>query len=70
MSQDGKTLVVVNNYNDSISVIDTAAGSVRYEHDLRPFFSGNEGKPGGVGGTFPFAVTIKDNKNRIHHVGP
>jgi YVTN family beta-propeller protein len=61
ISKDGKTLVVVNNYNDSISVIDIASGTVRYEHDLRPFFSGNEGKAGGVGGTFPFAVALKDN---------
>ena len=38
ISADGKTLVVANNYNDSISVIDTASRSVRYEHDLRPFF--------------------------------
>ena len=36
ISADGKTLVVANNYNDSISVIDTISGSVRYEHDLRP----------------------------------
>ncbi|MFP3569709.1 beta-propeller fold lactonase family protein [Paraburkholderia sp. SIMBA_030] len=49
LSADGKTLVVANSYNDSISVIDTASSSVRYEHDLRPFFSGNEGTPGGVG---------------------
>ncbi|MEO6603198.1 MAG: hypothetical protein ABIQ16_25150 [Polyangiaceae bacterium] len=62
ISKDGKTLVVVNNYNDSISVIDTASGTVRYEHDLRPYFSANEGKAGGVGGTFPFAVMIKDNR--------
>ena len=59
LSADGKTLVVANNYNDSISVIDTASSSVRYEHDLRPFFSGNEGTPGGVGGTYPFAVVVK-----------
>jgi len=62
MSKDGKTLVVVNNYNDSISVIDTATGTVRYEHDLRPFFAGNEGTAGAVGGTFPFAAVIKDNR--------
>jgi YVTN family beta-propeller protein len=61
ISKDGKTLVVVNNYNDSISVIDTASGAVRYEHDLRPYFSDNEGHAGGVGGTFPFAVVVKDN---------
>ena len=61
ISADGRTLVVANNYNDSISVIDTASGSVRYEHDLRPYSSANEGKPGGVGGTFPFAVAVKGN---------
>ena len=61
ISKDGKTLVVVNNYNDSISVIDTATATVRYEHDLRPYFAGNEERAGGVGGTFPFAVVVKDN---------
>lgn len=61
ISSDGKTLVVVNNYNDSISVIDTATKTVRYEHDLRPFHTNNEGANGGVGGTFPFAVVVKDN---------
>jgi YVTN family beta-propeller protein len=63
VSRDGKTLVVANNYNDSISVIDTANGTVRYEHDLRPFFANNEGVSGGVGGTFPFAVIVKGNKH-------
>src|SRR5262249_58402906 len=61
ISKDGKTLVVANNYNDSISVIDTATNTVRYEHDLRPFFAGNEGVDGGVGGTFPFGVAVKGN---------
>jgi DNA-binding beta-propeller fold protein YncE len=61
ISRDGKTLVVVNNYNDSISVIDTATGTVRYEHDLRPFFANNEGVSGGIGGTFPFGVAVKGN---------
>src|SRR5262249_39671733 len=46
LSADGRTLVVANNYNDSISVIDTATRTVRYEHDLRPFFVNNEGKAG------------------------
>ena len=59
ISADGKTLVVANNYNDSISVIDTATATVRFEHDLRPFFAGNEGVQGGVGGTFPFGVVVK-----------
>ncbi len=61
ISADGRTLVVANNYNDSISVLDTASGTVRYEHDLRPFFANNEGVAGGVGGTYPFAVVIRGN---------
>jgi hypothetical protein len=61
ISADGQTLVVANNYNDSISVIDTATRTVRYEHDLRPFFANNEGRNGGVGGTFPYAVALKGN---------
>ncbi|MCB1740101.1 MAG: bifunctional YncE family protein/alkaline phosphatase family protein [Gammaproteobacteria bacterium] len=60
ISSDGKTLVVANNYNDSISVIDTATQQVRYEHDLRPFFGNNEGTSGGAGGTYPFAVALTD----------
>jgi DNA-binding beta-propeller fold protein YncE len=32
ISADGKTLVAANNYNDSISMIDTASGTVRYEY--------------------------------------
>jgi YVTN family beta-propeller protein len=62
VSADGRTLVVANNYNDSVSVIDTATGGVRYDHDLRPFFAANEGVGGGVGGTFPFAVVVKGNR--------
>ena len=61
VSADGKTLVVANNYNDSISVIDTATRQVRYEHDLRPFFARNEGTNGVKGGSFPFAVALKGN---------
>ncbi len=59
ISADGRTLVVANNYNDSISVIDTASQSVRYEHDLRPWFINNEGKNGVPGGEYPFAVVLK-----------
>ncbi|HET6412009.1 MAG TPA: bifunctional YncE family protein/alkaline phosphatase family protein [Anaeromyxobacter sp.] len=61
LSADGKTLVVANNYNDSVSVIDTGTATVRYEHDLRPFFANNEGTSGAAGGTFPFAVVVKGN---------
>jgi YVTN family beta-propeller protein len=59
VSADGATLVVANNYNDSISVIDTASKKVRYEVDLRQFNPNNEGVSGGVGGTFPYSVAIK-----------
>ena len=59
ITADGATLVAANNYNDSISVIDTATGTVRYDFDLRPFASG---APSGTkGGTFPFAVALKGN---------
>jgi YVTN family beta-propeller protein len=61
ISADGKTLVVANNYNDSISVIDTLTRTVRYEHDLRPYFANNEGVAGAAGGTYPFAVVVKGN---------
>src|SRR5467141_38589 len=62
ISADGATLVVANNYNDSISVIDTASGAIRYEHDLRPWFANNEGTNGGVGGSFPFGVVVKGDR--------
>jgi YVTN family beta-propeller protein len=58
ITADGKTLVAANNYNDSISVIDTATGTVRYEYDLRPFAT--SGAPAGTkGGTFPYGVVLK-----------
>jgi DNA-binding beta-propeller fold protein YncE len=57
ISADGKTLVAANNYNDSISVIDTPSATVRYEYDLRPFAT--SGAPNGTkGGTFPFSVVL------------
>jgi hypothetical protein len=61
ISADGSTLVVANNYNDSISVINTATRQVRFEHDLRPFFARNENQNGVAGGTFPYGVVIKGN---------
>jgi DNA-binding beta-propeller fold protein YncE len=57
ISADGRTLVAANNYNDSISVIDTMTGTVRYEYDLRPFKT--SGLPYGTkGGTFPYSVVL------------
>jgi len=59
LSSDGATLVVANNYNDSISVISTATKTVAFEHDLRPFATGNEGIQGAAGGTYPYTVLVK-----------
>src|SRR5258705_9156799 len=57
ITADGKTLVAANNYNDSISLIDVATGTVRYEFDLRPYAS--SGAPNGTkGGTFPYSVVL------------
>jgi DNA-binding beta-propeller fold protein YncE len=60
ISADGGTLVAVNNYNDSISIIDTATKTVvPPDIDLRPFASG---APNGTkGGTFPYSVVLKGN---------
>jgi hypothetical protein len=57
ISSDGKTLVAANNYNDSISVIDTATATVRYEYDLRPYASSGAAN-GTKGGTFPYSVVL------------
>ena len=59
ISADGKTLVAANNYNDSISVIDTTSQTVKYEYDLRPFAT--SGTNGAKGGTFPFSVALSGN---------
>jgi YVTN family beta-propeller protein len=61
VSADGATLVVANNYNDSISVVDTATGTVRYEWDLRPYNPRNEGTSGAKGGTYPLSVAMVGN---------
>ena len=60
LSTDGSVLVVANMYNDSISVIDTATRTVRFEYDLRPYNTtpGSDGVPGGE---YPFTVAMKGN---------
>jgi len=69
ISADGKTLVAANNYNDSISVIDTAAGNVLYEYDLRPFAT-SKAPDGTKGGTFPYSVALKASvAGNIAYVG-
>ena len=59
VTADGKRAVVVNKYNDSVSLIDLVGRTVIGEQDLRP------GKSGGVsgmpGGEYPNAVAIVGN---------
>jgi YVTN family beta-propeller protein len=57
ISADGSMIVAANNYNDSISVIDTASETVRYEYDLRPYATSGLAD-GTKGGTFPFSVVL------------
>ncbi|CAB3807867.1 hypothetical protein LMG28614_06687 [Paraburkholderia ultramafica] len=57
VSADGRTLVVANNYNDSISIIDTTSKTLVSEYDLRPF--NTSGQQGVAGGEYPWAVSLK-----------
>jgi YVTN family beta-propeller protein len=57
ITPDGSTLVVANIYNDSISVIDTASNTVRWEYDLRPYNNTPE-LSGTAGGEMPYGVAI------------
>ncbi|HTH60580.1 MAG TPA: beta-propeller fold lactonase family protein [Paraburkholderia sp.] len=59
VSADGKTLVVANNYNDSITTIDTTSNAILAEYDLRPFHT--SGQQGVAGGEYPWAVTLKSD---------
>jgi DNA-binding beta-propeller fold protein YncE len=62
VSKDGKTLVVANYYNDSITVFYGGLGnwSKGMELDLRPGKS-DVSKAGIPGGEYPFWVVVKDN---------
>lgn len=59
VSADGRTLVVANNYNDSISIIDTTSNTIVSEYDLRPF--NTSGQQGVAGGEYPWAVSLKSD---------
>ncbi|MBN3849691.1 bifunctional YncE family protein/alkaline phosphatase family protein [Paraburkholderia sp. Ac-20342] len=59
VSADGRTLVVANNYNDSITLIDTTSNTVTSEYDLRPF--NTSGAQGVAGGEYPWAVSLKSD---------
>jgi DNA-binding beta-propeller fold protein YncE len=60
LTQDGKTLVVTNLNNESISFIDVQSRTVVKELDLRPG-KNNPADSGVAGGEYPFWVTVKGN---------
>jgi Uncharacterized conserved protein len=60
LTQDGKTLVVANYNNESISFIDLQSRNVVKELDLRPG-KNNPADSGKPGGEYPFWVTVKGN---------
>ncbi len=60
VTADGKTLLVANIYNDSVSLIDLVPSRVTHELDLRP--GKNNPKQAGVpGGEYPFWIVAKGN---------
>jgi YVTN family beta-propeller protein len=60
VTPDGKTAIVANIYNDSLTFIDLPTRSVRSELDLRP--GKNNPRDHGVpGGQYPFWVTVTSN---------
>ena len=60
VTADGKTLLIANIYNDSVSLIDLVTRRVMHELDLRP--GKNDPKQAGVpGGEYPFWIVAKGN---------
>ena len=61
VTADGRTLVVANIQNDSVSIVDLSAEIVKHELDLRPgkIDSHHQGEPGGE---YPFWVTVKGSE--------
>ena len=62
VSPDGKRLLVANYYNDSVSLIDLASGTIVAEQDLRPGKI-DPAKSGVPGGEFPYAVLWGDSSH-------
>ncbi len=60
-SADGRSLLVTNIYNDSISIVDLDSRAVRAELDLRPgkISRANVGVPGGE---YPFWIAVKGER--------
>ncbi|MFM9829784.1 MAG: bifunctional YncE family protein/alkaline phosphatase family protein [Sphingomonas sp.] len=59
ISPDGRRALVANYYNDSITLIDLAAGTIVVEQDLRPGRIDPAAR-GIAGGEYPFAVVWTD----------
>ena len=59
VTADGTRAVVVNRYNDSVTIVDLVGGTVLAEQDLRPGKSG--GISGTPGGEYPNSVAIVGN---------
>ncbi len=60
ITQDGRTLLIANVYNDSVSFVDLISRRVVFELDLRPgkINSRDQGIPGGE---YPFWVAVRGN---------
>lgn len=58
VTPDGKTIVIANVYNDSVSIVDISSRRVRSELDLRPGKE-NRRESGMAGGEYPFWVVAK-----------
>jgi YVTN family beta-propeller protein len=58
LTADGSTLVAVNSFNASISLIDTATNAVVSEYDLRPYNTTPSTGNGVAGGETPFGVVV------------
>jgi DNA-binding beta-propeller fold protein YncE len=61
ITQDGRTLLVTNVYNDSVSFIDLTSRRVTFELDLRPGKI-NPHDRGVPGGEYPFWIAIRGNE--------
>jgi len=59
VTADGTRAVVVNRYNDSVTIVDLVGRTVLAEQDLRPGKSG--GTAGSPGGEYPNSVAIVGN---------
>ena len=64
VAPDGKTAIVANIYNDSLTFVDLVSRGLRAELDLRPGKS-NPRDTGVAGGEYPFWITVTGNGDRV-----